>query len=103
MDLVVIPEDKKKDYPVPRGYCTFNPPAVFPMPSQTSKIAQMGQPQMQMAPMMMRPVVEANEIMCGRFSPNEETAIALGLVEKVEKECKCAPKPGEEGCPCGPK
>lgn len=74
--------DPPKNVPPPevgRGYCMFNPPAVFPMPHE-NKIQAMGQKQLQMVPMMIRPVVEENEPMCGRYGPNPEAQKALGLI-----------------------
>lgn len=82
-----------------RGYCLFEPPRVFPMPKQKqSKIAALGQPKQDdfdIIPLMLRPVVEAHEPMCGRFSPNAETAEELGLIggcggcEDDDAKCKC--------------
>ena len=86
MQKVDPPKGEKVDDE--RGYCTFNPPAVFPMPKQTSSLQNMaGQANVQMVPMMIRPVVEGREPMCGRFSPNEETMKELGLNKPPGSEC----------------
>lgn len=101
MQKVEIPEEKKEKYKVGRGYCTFNPPQVFPMPQQkTSNIAmaqgRQAQAQMEFLPYMMRPVVEDNEPMCGRFSPNEEAMKELGIdPENPAGGCR-----KEGGCEC---
>lgn len=82
-----------------RGYCMFNPPAVFPMPKQTSSLQNMsGHAKVQMVPMMMRPKVFGRDPMCGRFSPNEDTINELGLNKSPEcdqEHCEC------EGDSCG--
>jgi hypothetical protein len=79
MQKVAIPEDKKKDYPVGRGYCTFNPPAVFPLPQQQGSLRNVqGQAAMGIAPLMLRPVVEDNEPACGRYTPDSEMVKVLG-------------------------
>jgi hypothetical protein len=94
MQKVEVPKEKKKDYPIARGYCTFNPPAVFPMPQQQGSLADVqGQQRMGMAPFMMRPVVEENEPPCGRYAPDTET---LDLIEGLQGGCpgKCK----EGGC-----
>jgi len=101
MDKVEVPPEKKKDYPVDRGYCTFNPPAVFPMPQQKkTQLAAMGQqPQVDMIPFMMRPIVEANEAPCGRYAPDGETVKLLGEsgggCEGCDGNCK-----GSDSCGC---
>ncbi len=98
MQKVAVPAEKKKDYPVERGYCTFEPPTVFPMPQQQGKLADIqGQTKMGMVPFMMRPVVDANEPPCGRYAPDGET---LALIGDAHKSC-----PGtcdKENC-CGTK
>jgi hypothetical protein len=86
MQKVDPPKGEKVDDE--RGYCTFNPPAVFPMPKQASSLSNVqGQQQMQMVPMMIRPVVEGKEPMCGRFSPDEETMKELGLDKPDKSGC----------------
>jgi hypothetical protein len=99
--IVEVPKEKKKDYPIDRGYCTFNPPSVFPMPQQTSSLKNIkGESQMGFAPFMLRPVVEANEPACGRYSMDGETMELLGVSQggcgkgescgcMTAKECNC--------------
>lgn len=78
MQIPPIPKGTKID--VKRGYCTFNPPAVFPMPQQQGNLADIqGQTKMGVVPLMQRPIVQEDEPMCGRFAPNEETMKELGL------------------------
>ena len=96
--LIDPPEDKKKDYPVKRGYCIFEPPQVFPMPQpKQTKIQAMGNQQqgMDILPFMMRPVVEEHEPMCGRGVLTAEAMKGLGIEPKKE-EC-----PGCELGNCG--
>jgi len=98
--MMDTPEDAKEKYPYRRGYCRFNPPAVFPVPSQSQqKIAALGQaPPVNLAPFMLRPVVEENEPMCGQYAPNEEAVKGLGL----KQEGGCDTQDCErEGCRCG--
>lgn len=82
MMVVEPPEEKKKDYPIPRGYCTFNPPTVFPMPQETGRLATMGKKQVGFVPFTLRPAVDANEPMCGRAVFSNEAAQRLGLKEQ---------------------
>ena len=98
--MITVPDEKQGEFPTKRGYCRFNPPAVFPMPTQQqSKIAALGTaPPVQMQPMMMRPVVEENEPMCGRYSPNKEAMVGLGL--KPDEEILCSGTCDKENC-CG--
>jgi len=101
--MMEAPEDQKEKYPKKRGFCRANPPAVFPIPAQQqTKIAgPMGQqPKVQMQPYMIRPVVEADEPMCGKYTPNPEAVKGLGLRAGGEggcdrKHCEC------EGESCG--
>jgi hypothetical protein len=101
MQKVETPENKKKDFPVQRGFCTFEPPSVFPMPQQQSSLRNVqGQAQMGMAPFMMRPVVEATDPACGRYAPDNETLTILKAAQP-EQEILCSGK----GCggKCGSK
>jgi hypothetical protein len=94
MQKAEIPEDKKKDYPSGRGYCTFEPPKVFPMPKQQGTLADIqGKVQMGFLPLMMDPVVDGNKIACGRYSPNSEMR---GILAEAQPEgCD-----REGGCDC---
>jgi hypothetical protein len=66
------------------------------MPQQQGKLADIqGQVQMGFVPMMMRPVLEEDEPMCGRFSPDPETVKELGLDQPGCGAC------GDEGAKCG--
>ena len=86
-----------------RGYCTFEPPRVFPMPKQTSGLARPhGDQSLQMVPMMMRPIVEHDDPICGRFTPNEATMEELGIAPGPEKEILCSGTCAKEEC-CGSK
>jgi hypothetical protein len=101
MSIVQPPEDKKELYPVPRGFCFFNPPIVFPMPQEISNIAgPLGKKQVSMVPHMMRPVVDATEPMCGRFMMTNEAADRLGV--GADEEILCSGTCGEGDC-CGSK
>jgi hypothetical protein len=100
MQKVETPPEKKKDYPHGRGYCTFNPPAVFPVPQQSSNLRNIqGQAQVGFAPFMLRPVVDGNEPACGRYNPDSEM---MKLLQESQPEgCEefgCG-RPG--GCDCG--
>lgn len=76
----MVKPPKGKEDELTRGYCTFEPPSVFPMPKQTSNLARPhGDQQVQFLPLMLRPVVYESEPICGRFAPNEETMSALGI------------------------
>jgi hypothetical protein len=99
--LMEPPPEKKKDYPVKRGYCIFNPPAVFPMPSQQQqRVKAMGQPAqvMDFHPFMLRPVVDEDEPMCGRGVLNAEAMEALGIENKPPGCGGC--KDEGDGCGC---
>jgi len=88
MRKVGPPKGEKKPK-VGRGYCTFNPPAVYPFPGQKSKIAQMGKEEPSIIPYMLRPVVEENEPACGRYNPDAETFEKLQERAPEEEElCK---------------
>jgi hypothetical protein len=78
------------DYTHKRGYCIFEPPKVFPMPRpKKSKLAAMGQqPDMEMTPYMMRPIVEDYEGMCGRGVLTPEAMDALGVGQEKKQSCK---------------
>jgi hypothetical protein len=98
MQKAEVPEDKKKEYPSGRGYCTFEPPRVFPMPQQQGKLADIqGKVQMGFLPLMMDPVVDGDKPACGRYSPSSEMR---NIIEEAQPEgCKV------EGCGghCGTK
>ncbi len=96
MMKVAAPPDIKKDYPTGRGYCTFNPPAVFPMPQQQGKLADIqGRQQVGFAPMMMRPVVEENEPPCGRYTPDSEM---LKILKADQDDCRNCKEQGTCNC-----
>ena len=105
--MVSAPPEKREQYPIDRGYCIFEPPKVFPMPVQeTQKIAAMGtQPKVAFRPHMERPVVDADEPMCGRGVLTNEAMKALGLDKIVggpEEEELCSGGPcTNEDCACG--
>jgi hypothetical protein len=92
------PKGKEQEYPHSRGYCIFEPPKVFPMPqAKQSKIQALGNQQqgMDIVPLMMRPVVEDHEPMCGRGVLNAEAMKGLGIEQKAEcGACK------DEGAKC---
>jgi len=82
---------------VGRGYCTYNPPAVFPMPvPRQNKIQALGQEPTQpdILPLMLRPVVEENEPQCGFFYPNDEVRDLLDKEKIAACEGSC------EDCNC---
>lgn len=97
--MIDVPTEKKDTHLKRRGFCRFNPPAVFPMPTQkTAKIAAMGQqPPIDIQPYMMRPVVNEDEPMCGQWQPNVEAAEALGLTGGQGGCGGC----NDEGAKCG--
>jgi hypothetical protein len=98
MDKAPIPPEKKKDYPHGRGYCTFNPPSVFPMPKQTSSLADIqGQVQMGILPLMLDPVVDGNKTACGRYAPNSEMT---KVIEEAQAKAGCGACE-DEGAKCG--
>jgi hypothetical protein len=103
---VDIPKDKQPPGFTPRGFCHNQPPTVFPMQEQkksTLALAQGNQqPEMQMLPMMMRPIVEEGEAMCGQFQPNKATRAQLDVLQAQRKAKGCDPGScGKEGCDCG--
>ncbi len=101
MQIVEPPPEKKKDYPVDRGYCTFEPPKVFPMPQAQGKLADVqGRTPMGMVPLMMRPVVDAPEPACGRYTPNTEL---LRILEEAQPKGCDGSTCEREGCRCGAK
>ena len=69
-----------------RGYCTADPPKVFPTPKQSGKITALGQQKMEIVPMMMRPIVEGNEPMCRFYQPNEWAMLELGDKSEDQEE-----------------
>jgi hypothetical protein len=85
--MVPPPDDMKDKYPHSRGYCIFEPPAVFPMPQQKqTKIQALGNQQqgMDLVPFMLRPVVDDFEPMCGRGVLNKEAMEGLDINQKAE-------------------
>jgi hypothetical protein len=108
--VIIIPKEKR-DTVSKRGYCTFNPPTVFPVPQQRqSNLAiasgQQAPGEVTMLPMMMRPVVEYDDEMCGRYQPNQE--IATQIAEHRQKQAGCGVEKCDgancidncEECPC---
>jgi len=103
--IAVPKEDQPSDF-TPRGFCYNLPPTVFPVPQQkksTLALAQgTAQPGMQMIPMMMRPIVESDEAMCGGFAPNKKTRGQLEELQAQRQAEGCDPSScGKEGCDCG--
>jgi hypothetical protein len=101
-----VPEKEQPADFVPRGYCYNQPPAVYPLPQpkrSTLALAQQpGQQEMDIVPLMLRPVVEHHEQMCGQFAPNKETRAQLEELQKQRKAAGCTPGScGKEGCDCG--
>ena len=100
MQKVTVPKEKQKDYPLARGYCTFEPPRVFPMPQQQSNLKDIqGQTKMGMAPFMIRPVVEEGEPPCGRYAPDTEM-LAIIKEAQPEEEILCGGKGCGGNCGC---
>jgi hypothetical protein len=93
-----IPPEKKKDYPHGRGYCTFNPPSVFPIPKQTGSLADIkGQVQMGFIPLMLDPVVDGNKPACGRYTPDSGM---IKILEEAQPKGECDGC-GDKGAKCG--
>lgn len=86
MHHVAPPEDKPEYKDVDRGYCYFNPPAVYPIPRQTKSLA-LQQQAVEMIPQSFRPPVDGNDSMCGRYYPDEETLKIIN--EKQGKKDHC--------------
>jgi hypothetical protein len=94
-----IPKDKQKDYPSGRGYCTFNPPSVFPMPKQTSSLADVqGQVQMGILPLMLDPVVDGDKPACGRYTPDSGM---IKILDDLQPKSGCGRCGAGEGDKCG--
>lgn len=87
---------------VRRGHCTFNPPQVFPMPTQGSNLTDLaGKQQVGFLPMMMRPILDVDAPLCGRFAPNEEALKWLGRDQRDNDECDgCADGTCVKDCHC---
>jgi hypothetical protein len=99
MQKVEPPKGKEKDYPHGRGYCTFNPPAVFPMPQQTGNLADIqGKVQMGFSPFMLRPVVDGNEPPCGRYAYGSEMLKVLAEANPEDTGACCKDKGAK--CEC---
>ena len=101
-----IPKAEQPPDFTPRGFCYAVPPSVFPVPQpkqSTLALAQgQHQQEMQMLPIMMRPIVEAHEPMCGTFAPNKVTRGQLEELQKQRQAEGCDPGScGREGCDCG--
>ena len=92
---ISIPKAQQPPDWTPRGYCHNLPPTVFPVPQQKKSNLALAQGQQQggveMLPMMMRPIVEQVEAMCGQYAPNKETRAQL---EELQ-----AQRSKKEGCP----
>jgi hypothetical protein len=85
--MVDPPKEMKEKYPHKRGYCIFEPPRVFPMPQgKESKIQALGnqKQQVEFVPLMMRPIMEEYEPMCGRGVLNAEAMKGLDIKPKDE-------------------
>jgi hypothetical protein len=96
--MVEIPKEKRKDHPVGRGYCMFEPPRVFPMPKQQGTLADIqGQTKMGVVPLMLDPVVDEDRAACGRYTPNSEM---LKVLEAAQPEGGCGGCESE-GAKCG--
>jgi hypothetical protein len=99
--MVEPPEDMKDKYPNKRGYCIFEPPAVFPMPqTKQTKIQALGnqQTKVDFVPLMMRPVMEDYEPMCGRGVLNAEAMEGLGIEPDKDYVVRTDYKAGCGGC-----
>lgn len=103
---ITIPEEKKEVLS-PRGYCHAVPPSVFPLPKQQQSSLALAQGQqapgqVTMLPLMMRPVVESTEAICGSYQPNQEARLMLAEVEKGCDGCVNCDGSCQEGeCNCG--
>jgi hypothetical protein len=99
----VIPKEEQPDDFTPRGQCYAIPPSVFPMPvprQSSLSLAQQSQPQMDIVPAMLRPIVEESDGMCGSYSPNKLAREALDKIQAERQAGKCDPKTCKEECNC---
>jgi hypothetical protein len=101
-----IPKAEQPPDFTPRGYCYYLPPAVFPVPQpkQSSLALAQGQQQgdVQILPLMMRPLVEEKDAMCGKYAPNKETRAQLEELQAQRNKEGCDPGScGKEECNCG--
>lgn len=103
---IAIPKAEQPPDWTPRGFCYQRPPAVFPVPTQQKSSLALAQgtqqPGVDMLPLMMRPIVEADDNMCGSFSPNKATRGQLEELQKqrqTESSCSGCDKEGAK-CEC---
>jgi hypothetical protein len=102
----VIAEEEQPPEWTPRGQCYANPPSVFPIPipKQGSNLAivQRQQQGMEVAPAMLRPIVEEETYICGSYQPNKLAREALDEIRAQRQAEGCDPNEcGKEGCNCG--
>ena len=103
---IEIPKKEQPSDYTPRGFCYNLPPTVYPFqqPKQSSLALAQGTQQqgVQMVPMMMRPIVEEKEAMCGQFAPDKKTRAQLEELQAQRQAEGCDPSScGKEGCDCG--
>jgi hypothetical protein len=55
---------------------------------------------MDIAPAMLRPIVEAAEYMCGNYQPNKLAREALDKIRAARQDGKCDPSTCKEECNC---
>jgi len=101
---IVIPEEMQPEGFTPRGQCYAVPPTVYPVPVPKQSrlaIAQGQEQKMEVAPAMLRPIVEEDDNMCGSYAPN---ALAREALEKIQaqRQAGCGDKTcNKEECDCG--
>jgi hypothetical protein len=103
---IKVPEKQQPSDFIPRGYCYANCPSVYPLPQPKKSNLALAQgtqqPEMSIVPMMLRPVVEWNESMCGQFAPDKETRAQLEELQRQRQAEGCDPGScGKDGCNCG--
>jgi hypothetical protein len=104
----IVLEDPPKGY-MPRGWCHFFPPSVYPIPvQQESRLAMAAGQQapgpQQMAPYMIRPLVMEDEMICGQFMPAMEYQDEFPELHGGEcgEDCEeCDGSCVEGDCSCG--
>lgn len=82
---IEIPKAEQPPDFTPRGFCHSLPPTVIPVPQQKKSTLALAQGQqapgeVQVLPLMLRPIVEFGEAMCGNFNPNKEIRKKLELL-----------------------
>jgi hypothetical protein len=101
-EAIVPKEEQPADF-TPRGQCYAVPPSVFPMPvpkQSNLALAQSAQQQMQIVPAMLRPIVEEDDSLCGRYSPNKLAREALDKIQAQREAGTCDSKTCKKECNC---